>query len=119
MGRFLKIVNKTKSRFPGFGLDIEKNGEPDFYISKNGKTLFKKIEITEVLKPGRKRSLEYKNKSRDANEVSNIWSSFHERLNEKFKRDFGDDCWLIIYHNIRYTDITSVGFWHNMMTSLL
>lgn len=115
LGRFQKIVNKTKSRFPKFGIDIEKNGEPDFYISKNGKTIFKKIEITEVLKPGRKRSYEYKNDKREKINAINIWSSFHERLSSKFNKNFGRDCWLIIYHNIRYSEITPYGVWHNTL----
>jgi len=114
-GKMRIIVNKTKSRFPRYALDIEKNGEPDFYISKNGETIFKKIEITEVLKPGRKRSDEYKGKNVIENNMLNIWSSFHERLKEKFKRNFGKDCWLIIYHNIRYADITSNGVWHDTL----
>lgn len=119
LAKMRSIVNKTKSRFPRYALDIEKNGEPDYYISKNGKTIFKKIEITEVLKPGRKRSDEYKGKNEIENNKLNIWSSFHERLEEKFKKDFGKNCWLIIYHNIRYTDITSIGVWHNTLLANL
>lgn len=115
LGKMRSIVNKTKSRFPRYALDIEKNGEPDFYISKNGKTLFKKIEITEVLKPRRKRSDEYKGKNAIENNTSNIWSSFHERIAEKSKKDYGKNCWLIIYHNIRYTDITSNGVLHDTL----
>lgn len=113
LGRMRVIVNKTRARFPRFAVAIEENGEPDFYISKNGKTKFKKIEVTEVLKPGRKRSDEYKGKKTDKNNKQNIWATFHERLEEKFKKDFGKNVWLIIYHNIRYVEITPDGVWHN------
>lgn len=115
LGKMQRIVNKTKSRFPCYALDVEKNGEADFYISKNGKTIFKSIEITEVLKPGRKRSDEYKGKNVAEKNILNIWSSFYQRLEAKFKRNFGKDCWLIIYHNIRYAEITSNGSWHDTL----
>ncbi|MDR3626133.1 MAG: hypothetical protein P4L45_04840, partial [Ignavibacteriaceae bacterium] len=47
-----------------------------------------------------------------------VWYSFIKNLNEKFLKLYGDDTWLIIYHNISVFHISDNGFWINIIFNM-
>ena len=114
LGNMTKILNNASLPYPSYA---EKREPPDadFKACNQDKNFFKWIEITEVLEPGRKRSKEYKNGSREMSEQPNIelWQSLKQRIKDKLNKDYGVGCWLLIYFNIIYGHISQYGTWHS------
>ena len=114
LGNMTKILNNASLPYPSYA---EKREPPDadFESFNQNNKLFKWIEITEVLEPDRKRSKEYKNGSREMSEQPNIelWQSLKQRILDKLNKDYGVDCWLLIYFDIIYGHISHYGTWHS------
>ena len=100
--------------------------EPDFITYSNETQRFKPVKVTEVLTPGRKRGDEYRNNEQKPYSLEFIkqskepWSSFIDILKKKSLKRYDNitDCWLLIYHNMRFCEITNAGFWHSVILSV-
>ena len=114
LGNMTKILNKASLPYPSYA---EKREPPDadFESCNQDKKFFKWIEITEVLEPERKRSKEYKNGNRQMHDQPNVelWQSLKQRIEDKLNKDYGVDCWLLIYFDIIYGHISHYGTWHS------
>ncbi|MGE5436283.1 MAG: hypothetical protein ACM3O3_03575 [Syntrophothermus sp.] len=96
--------------------------EPDFITYDSSKELFKPIEIVEVMTPNRKRGDEHKESEKiltpsvkPIEKPKDPWSSFIISLNNKFLKFYQFNCWLIVYNNMVYEEISNSGFWHNIL----
>lgn len=96
--------------------------EPDFQTYNSDKSFYKNIEIVENMHWGRKRGNEKKipldrNKYLDVTNRCQIrvWYSFIKNLNEKFLKFYGNNTWLVMYHNISVFHISDIGFWSNII----
>lgn len=114
------ILGRITSLLRGKGVDspvyAEKRDppDPDFFTYSKRKKLFHPIEITEVIDSNRKRSKEYANKIYRKNHSEPnlvLWNSLKNRLNDKFLKFYGKDCWLLIYFDIIYGHISLFGYW--------
>jgi len=115
LGETVGILEEKGLDYPSLAIKT-KPTEPDFITFIDNHERFKPIEITEVLRPGRKRGDEYKAKisTESVKPNEDPWSSFRTVLNDKFQKKYDEDCWLIVYHNVLYfKDITAYGYWHN------
>jgi len=122
LGHTSLILKEKQFPYPIFA-DKTKPPEPDFITYSKSGERFKPVEIGEILRPGRRRD-EYKDmKKYEPNfldlefvdEIKNPWSSFISLLNDKFQKRYDTDCLLVIYHNIFYSEISKLGFWHNAL----
>ncbi|MFC1511832.1 hypothetical protein ACFL5H_01390 [Candidatus Latescibacterota bacterium] len=100
---------------------------PDFITYTESKEVFRPVEITEILEPDRKRTKEYREEQNKdfsveiIQQVKDPWKNFIKKFNDKInKRYFLDssqiqNCWLIMYHNMFYNQITEAGVWHDLV----
>ena len=107
LGKISKMLKKSGLSYSTYA---EKSDHPDFITFDNYKSKFKKIEITEVIHPIRKRSDEYvknleiiKNVSKETIDIS-LWETLKTRINDKLLKFYGSDIWLFIYFNINLTN---------------
>lgn len=125
LGHFCILLEKSGCEFPVFATKSEQKTPPDFITFDHEKKLFNPIELTEVITPGRERTREYRN-GKYNNEIENIesesievvpdpWSSFIKRLKDKFLKGYGRDSWLVIFHDMCYEEISSMGYWHSTL----
>ena len=93
---------------------------PDFNTYDIEGKLLNLIEVTECLKPNRKRHQEYKNnESRGKFEYNHDnLESLLNRLNKKFLSQYSNTD-LVIYININIHDISSLGFWHRIILNIV
>lgn len=119
LGHFINFLKESNNSYPFYAVKTIPN-DPDFITYDIKKNEFKPVEILEVLTPNRKRAQEYKASKKivepyieEINKVENPWTSFIQKLNDKFLKIYQENCWLIIYHNMDYGEITNYGFWHN------
>jgi len=118
LGSFVKLLKECNVEFPIYAVPTNPP-DPDFMTYDNHQREYKPIEIAEVLTPDRKRTQEYEESEnsvipvlREIGEVENPWSTFKNILNKKYLKYYQQNCWLVIYHNMWYGEITSLGFWH-------
>jgi len=111
LGHLIKLLKESNNPYPVYAKKTKPN-DPDFITFDLNKKQFKPIEILEVLTPNRKRGKEYLESAKIAEpyieeikKVKNPWSSFVEKLNDKFLKIYQKDCWLIVYHNMNYGEI--------------
>lgn len=126
LGHMALHLEKHTFNYPVFA-DKTDPPKPDFMTYDKSKKRFKPVEICEVLTPGRKRGDEYRdNKKKPYNlvfvePVNQPWSSFISVLNKKFKKRYEEndctlkDCWLVVYHDMNYCEITNFGCWHDLI----
>ena len=121
LGHLIKLLKESNNPYPVYAKKTKPN-DPDFITFDFKKKQFKPIEILEVLTPNRKRGKEYLESEKitepyieEIKKVKNPWSSFVKKLNDKFLKIYQKDCWLIVYHNMNYGEISNYGFWHNTL----
>ena len=121
LGAFTKLLELGGCPFPYY-YKKEKPPEPDFSTYCSDGKNFKSIEIVENMHWGRKRGDEYKvpfDRNKYIDQVNKckirVWYSFIRNLNEKFLKFYGDDTWLLMYHNINVYHISNTGFWFNII----
>lgn len=122
LGAFSKLLEAGGFETPKY---FEKSNppEPDFLTYRSDNVFFKKIEIVENLHWGRKRGNEKKVPLDRSKYISKkcqirVWYNFIRNLNEKFLKFYGNDTWLVMYHNISVFHISDVGFWINIIFSM-
>lgn len=112
LGKVIKILQERAKEQPVYA----KKADPpnaDFITFDKQKNNFKSVEITEIMPPERKRTLEYTTENfRNRNNPNvGLWLQLKDRLKNKLLKDYGKGCWLFIYFNIKYGDITPYGYW--------
>ena len=119
LGYFVKFLRESNNPYPIYAIKTEPN-DPDFITYDISKNEFRPVEILEVLTPNRERGKEYIESEKIhepyvevIENIENPWSSFIQKLNQKFLKIYQKNCWLIIYHNMDYGEISNYGFWHN------
>lgn len=119
LGHFVNLLKESNSVYPIYAIKTKPN-DPDFITYDINKNEFKPIEILEVLTPNRERGKEYKDSEKIVEpfveaiqKVEKPWTSFIQNLNDKFLRIYQKNCWLLVYHNMDYGEISYNGFWHN------
>jgi hypothetical protein len=95
---------------------------PDFklkYVSRGNNY---NVEVCEILHPGRKRGDEKEIPFDEDLFLKNviekkidIWETFKATLKKKLTKDYGNNSWLLIYHNIPVYHISQYGFWINLV----
>ena len=117
----MNLLKKSKNIYPVYAIKTKPN-DPDFITYDINKNEFKPIEILEILTPNRERSKEYKDSIKIVEPylekikiIDNPWSSFITNLHNKFLKFYQNNCWLLIYHDMHYVEITNIGFWHNTL----
>jgi hypothetical protein len=122
LAHFAKLLEGNSNESPVYA-DKTNPPDPDFITFDRHKNEFKSIEIVEVLAPQRERTKEYKESARLTEPRGKLvqllegdaWSTFRSILRDKFLRFYGKNCWLVIYHDISYAQITMFGSWHNTL----
>lgn len=119
LGEFCRLLIKSRRKYPIY---FKKTERPDFETYEHGGQLFAPIEIVETMHKSRKRGLEHKEafnfdpKLMKREKLSSeIWNPFRNNLINKISKNYGEKCWLIMYHNIPETHISDCGFWINMI----
>ena len=115
LGAFCELLEKANCERPEY---FEKLVLPDFRTFKKDKSFFKQIEIVENLHWGRKRGDESEKPFDESIYLNNsgackikLWYSFIKNINNKFSKHYGNDCWLLIYHNIPVLHMSQLGSW--------
>ncbi|MFZ1520166.1 MAG: hypothetical protein WAU11_15420 [Ignavibacteriaceae bacterium] len=107
LGNLKKIFDGEYIEFPDYATKLPEHNT-DFSTSFDGKTVFKQIQITEIP------PLENLSKGTSTVKID-IWAKYEEILKKKLKAKFGSNNWLVVYFDIRYSQITSIGTWHNTL----
>ncbi|MGA3050839.1 MAG: hypothetical protein ABSE00_02825 [Chitinispirillaceae bacterium] len=113
LGQAVNLLKLAGEKYP---IKAEPRNPPDadFHCFNNDESFCCSVEIAEVLTPERKRGEDVKNKARPSNYYEprpNIWQSFNDVLKKKLEKQYGSKCWLVIYHNIPFTQICNYGTW--------
>lgn len=95
---------------------------PDFKLKYFTRENNYNIEVCEILHPGRKRGnenevpfdVDFYLKNVIENQLD-IWETFKSTLQKKLIKDYGNNTWLLIYHNIPASHISEYGFWVNLV----
>lgn len=119
LGKAVSILEIVGEVYPTHAVPTDPPN-PDFMTFQAAGAPFHPIEITEVLRPGRKRTQEYRDPYHGygmsiVEPHPTPWISFQRKLREKYLKQYGRDCWLIVYHNMGYSDISHVGEWHRTL----
>lgn len=114
LGYFISTLKNNNFPSPEFAIKTNPP-DPDFLTFDFNSNKFKPIEVLEILAPGRKRGKEYKTGKFDEEFIKDPWTIFVRNLKKKFKKRYDEDCWLLIYHNIRVSRYAYYGFWHNIL----
>lgn len=119
LGAFVKLLKKRGNEYPHYFVKSEPP-EPDFHTFTLKREIYKKIEIVENMHWGRKRGNEDKvpfdwNKYFEESNRCKIrlWYNFIKNLNDKFLKFYGNNTWLVMYHNINISEISDVDIWIN------
>lgn len=120
LGYYANLLKLSELTYPIYFEKRNNNNPPDFNIHDSNKNFIKYIEVTECLKPKRRRQQEYRNK-----EIQGKWEynpenliSLLDRLNNKFLSKYTNTD-LIIYLDINIFHLSSVGFWHSLLQHYL
>jgi hypothetical protein len=123
LGKFTKLLEQGSCEYPVYA-DKLNPPEPDFITYRSDRSEYKNVEVTEILEAGRKRTKEYLDAKESTDSTGKLvekiddpCSPFIKVLNDKFLKFYGDNCWLVIYHDISYAKITPFGFWHNTLVA--
>ena len=124
MGAFSELLSKGNQIPPVYFKKVNPP-EPDFHIYTADGKFYKQVEIVENMHWGRKRGNEDiapldRNKYLDEYNRCQIrvWYTFIKNINRKFTKNYGGNCWLVIYHNISVNHISDVGFWINIIVHM-
>jgi len=119
IGSMFKLLRANDKYCDAYALSQE---SPDFNIKTVMQESEFNIEVCEVLHPGRKRGAEEKKEFDDGFWIKNvedrkidIWKTLKSGLQNKLRKDYGNNCWLLIYHNIPMRHISNMGFWANLV----
>ncbi|MFZ0389902.1 MAG: hypothetical protein WAN36_05540 [Calditrichia bacterium] len=125
LGYLCILLRKAGVEFPHFAIKKNEKNPPDFITFDHYRKIFRPIEVSEVIAPCRKRTQEYRNTKVFRNlqefefenivQIPNPWESLIERLNKKFLKKYGSNSWLVLYHNMSYSVISSSGYWHHTL----
>ncbi|MDP8269549.1 MAG: hypothetical protein P9L97_12565 [Candidatus Tenebribacter davisii] len=113
LGRFCSSLDNANRNTPVYAIKRKNTNPPDFELFNQNKDGIGLIEVTEVLKPERKRSDEYKNNTNnkkykaDKKNLNSLLLRINDKLLSKF---YNTD--LLIYLNISIFDISNLGSWH-------
>jgi len=122
LGKTAELLKSSNEIFPKFA-DKLLPPEPDFITFDENGNKFNQIEVTEVINPNRKRSDECKKLfkiklSNPDNKINiNLLNALQEQLNKKLLMKYEDNCWLLVYFNIFYSQISPYGYWHRLIIS--
>ncbi len=100
--------------------------EPDFQTYVDTRTLFRRIELTEVLRPGYRRGEFHRSLEMSGRKFWQIpephpqpWLSFLHVLRRKLAKSSGADEWLVIYHDMPASEFSDYMPWHDRVLSEL
>ena len=115
LGKFCYCLENAQKMYPIFAHKRKNTNPPDFETFDNNNIPFGYFEITEVMKPGRKRSDEYKNNTIYNSkafeyDIKNI-NELLICLNKKLKCQYTKTD-LIVRINVNINDFSKYGAWH-------
>lgn len=116
---FVRLYKRDKKIYPKYAEKRSPN-DPDFLTFIGFKKEFHPIEVVEVLTPNRRRCKEYRDLKlkpqpvfESVEPIAEPWESMIENINKKFLKNYQKKCWLLVYHNMSYSEISHYGYWHN------
>ncbi len=116
LGYYANLLKLSEMDYPVYFEKRDNNDPPDFDIFDSKEKLVNRIEVTECLKPKRRRHQEYKNKEHQRKweyDPENLVSLLN-RLNNKFLSKYSNTD-LVIYLDINIFNLSSAGFWHSLI----
>ena len=116
LGHVITLLEKAGHAYPEYAIKTNPP-EPDFVTYSDNKTVFRPMEIGEVLAPDRRRGDEYSTPCSimGVNQLDEPWKSFILLLRNKFLRRYGNNCWLVVYHDILCYEISLYNPWHEVL----
>ena len=115
MGSFYKLL-LTNDEFISALVDEQES--PDFILQIDSIENPFSIEVCEILHPNRERGNEAQ-QPLDINKIienkQDIWEQFKSTLQKKLTKNYGNNCALLIYHNIPASHISEYGYWINIV----
>ncbi|MDQ6912828.1 MAG: hypothetical protein M3119_06070 [Verrucomicrobiota bacterium] len=121
-----EILRSHGRESPQYGQKIEGHNEPDFQTYITCDDPFRRIEVTEVLPTGYKRGAFFRELSARRTNSYLIgqrhpkpWSSFAQRLKAKIGKPYSRGSWLVIYHDVGYSEFQDGRLWHERTLSTL
>jgi hypothetical protein len=113
------ILSSVGWLVPEYAMKIEGDGQPDFQTYLTPNVPHRKVEVTEVLRPGYKRGAFYRSQAARGQKMYQIggphpepWSSFRTVLSSKLDKPYSDGAWLLVYHDMGYSDFQDGQKWH-------
>lgn len=120
------ILAATGAVHPQFAEKIQGDGQPDFQTYIQPDIRFRRVEVTEVHRPDYRRGAVFRALAARGTTMYPIgrphqqpWSSFAKVLRNKIRKPYSPDSWLVIYHNMGYSDFQDGELWHERTQSTL
>lgn len=117
LGKSVILLRQAGGEFPTFAIK-QLPPQADFLTLDRTSRPLCYIEITEVLRRGRRRGDEYlttKGRANNSNhEPSDPWQQIRMAIERKIKITYGDITWLLIYHNANHNRSL---LWHEAILS--
>jgi hypothetical protein len=119
------ILETTGRPAPVFGEKLLPP-EPDFQTCSASGAPFRRIEVTEVMRPDRRRNQEHSDRAKSQQLLYDApdphptpWSSFHEVLRSKLDKPYALGTWLLIYHNMPSSEFEDFALWDERVLNTL
>ena len=116
---FIKLYKRNINNYPRYA-EKRKPNDPDFLTFTDIENEFHPIEIVETITLDRKRGKEYQDHKLNKQTaivsiepVEQPWKSMIENIHKKYLKKYQKNCWLLVYHNMSYYEISHYGYWHN------
>jgi hypothetical protein len=94
--------------------------EPDFATYDIAGEPFRRIEVTEVLRPEYRRGAHYRELVKSSARFYEIpephpkpWTSFYQTLRSKLSKPYASGSWLLIYHDMSASEFDDYSPWHD------
>lgn len=99
---------------------------PDFQTYLASDTPFRRIEVTEVLRPDYRRGEVHSQRAKSSQRFYDVsdphsqpWSSFHRVLRAKLAKPYALNSWLLIYHDMPASEFADFSPWHERVRRAL
>jgi hypothetical protein len=93
--------------------------EPDFMVFVNPSVPYRRVEVSEVLRPDYRRAEFHREAARRGQKIYQIppphpqpWSSFCHVLRSKLRKQYAAGSWLLIYHDMPASEFPDYAPWH-------
>jgi hypothetical protein len=121
-----EILSSTGWPAPRYAAKLNGKREPDFQTYITPEKPFKLVEVTEVLRPGYSRGAFYRALAASGRKTYPIppphpqpWLSFAKVLKDKIGKSYSRASWLVIYHDMGYSEFQDGRLWPERMLSTL